>query len=128
MFFIVVFLSVYFISNIWLKWKETPIIITLSSKSYSIKDLPFPALTISNMKQVKNSVVRNMSIDSPEYDVVKSLCRRNVFYENETISRNLSRPFYRDVLLKGNFLFKIRFSFIFSCFLFETFINHAALL
>lgn len=42
MFFLVMILSIYFISNLWLKWSLSPMIISLSSKSVSIKDMPFP--------------------------------------------------------------------------------------
>lgn len=42
MFFVVVLLSIYFISNVWMKWTASPIIITLNSKSTFVKDLPFP--------------------------------------------------------------------------------------
>lgn len=42
MFCLVVLLSIYFISNIWMKWTASPLIISLNSKSTSIRDLPFP--------------------------------------------------------------------------------------
>lgn len=51
MFFLVMLLSIYFISNVWIKWTQSPIIITLSSKSTSIKDIPFPAVTVCNLSK-----------------------------------------------------------------------------
>ena len=45
-FIFVMFLSGYFISNIWQKWSVSPMIIALNSKSTSIGDIPFPAVTI----------------------------------------------------------------------------------
>ncbi|KAJ6634965.1 Pickpocket protein 28 [Pseudolycoriella hygida] len=47
-FIFVIVLSGYFISNIWNKWSATPIIIALNSRSTSIGDIPFPAVTICN--------------------------------------------------------------------------------
>lgn len=44
MFFLVVCLSAYFISNVWHKWNASPIIITQSAVSFSVKDFPFPGI------------------------------------------------------------------------------------
>lgn len=54
-FLMVVVLATYFISNIYQKWKDTPVIISLDPVSTDIKDIPFPAVTICNMNQVKRS-------------------------------------------------------------------------
>lgn len=42
MFFLVILLSIYFISNVWSKWNQSPIIITMNATSTSVKDIPFP--------------------------------------------------------------------------------------
>lgn len=42
MFFLVVGLSIYFISIIWLKWTAAPMIISLSPRVHSVTELPFP--------------------------------------------------------------------------------------
>lgn len=41
-FLLVLALSIYFISNVWMRWSAAPIIIALNSLSTSINDLPFP--------------------------------------------------------------------------------------
>lgn len=41
-FVLVVGLSIFFISVVWRKWNNKPLIIALSSNEYSIRELPFP--------------------------------------------------------------------------------------
>lgn len=45
-FLFVLILSTYFISNIWTKWRQSPLIITQSAESIPVKDLPFPGASI----------------------------------------------------------------------------------
>lgn len=55
-------LSIYFISNVWMKWSYSPIIVTLSSKAISIKDVPFPGkqFTLFNIfKDIFHYYLRN---------------------------------------------------------------------
>lgn len=42
MFLLVVVLSGYFISNVWDKWKTSPLIVTMGAHGTSVKDIPFP--------------------------------------------------------------------------------------
>lgn len=42
MFVMVMSFSVYFITNVWNRWNESPLVVTLSAISTSVKDLPFP--------------------------------------------------------------------------------------
>lgn len=46
MFVLVVLISAYFISNVWNKWNASPLIVTLNAYGTSVRDLPFPAVTI----------------------------------------------------------------------------------
>lgn len=50
-FVLVLLLSIYFISNVYVRWSRTPIIVTLSAKSTSITDIPFPTVTICNLNR-----------------------------------------------------------------------------
>lgn len=42
MFVLVLIFSVYFIINVWNRWNESPLVVTLSAISTSIRDIPFP--------------------------------------------------------------------------------------
>lgn len=42
MFVVVVIISAYFINNVWHKWDESPIVVTLNAYGTSVKDFPFP--------------------------------------------------------------------------------------
>lgn len=39
---LVFFFSIYFITNVWIKWSASPMIITLSAYATPISDFPFP--------------------------------------------------------------------------------------
>ncbi|XP_055320679.1 pickpocket protein 28 [Sitodiplosis mosellana] len=100
MFLLVVILSVVFITNVYRKWDESPIIITLNSETTSITQIPFPAVTICNMNQVRLSAIRDIPKDSNEFATVKSLCRigRDQLM-NETFSKG-SWALYRNIIKK----------------------------
>lgn len=108
MFFMVFGLSAYFISNVYVKYTATPMIISLNSMSTDITTLPFPgnldyyaqihmwpniaiesisAVTVCNMNQAVKSVVRSIPTNSDEYSMVQSLCT-NAVDENVTNSKN----------------------------------------
>lgn len=77
--FVLVFsLSVYFILNVYAKWTASPIIISLNAAATSISDIPFPAVTICNMNQARESRVRNLTDESEETELLQSLCGNSV--------------------------------------------------
>lgn len=49
MFIMVFALSIYFITNVWIKWSASPMIITLSAISTPITDIPFPGIFVLNV-------------------------------------------------------------------------------
>lgn len=54
-FFVVMFVmvfafSIYFITNVWIKWSASPMIITLGAMSTSINDFPFPGTFWSTLR------------------------------------------------------------------------------
>lgn len=59
-FIFVVIVSSYFIGNVYTKWRENPMIIGMSATLSNSKDFPFPAVTICNMNQAKESKVRTI--------------------------------------------------------------------
>lgn len=78
-FVLVVGLSGYFISNIYEKWTASPVIIALNAVSTSIGGIPFPAVTICNMNQARESVARNITERSEEA-LLQSLCNKRVTF------------------------------------------------
>lgn len=139
MFLMVVFLSAYFISNVWNKWNASPLIVTLDAYGTSVTDLPFPgiwiessynfddfshsfislrfriAVTICNMNQVQKSAVSRLSQASEEYSVVQSICR----YATDTNAMNSvdgNWSMFRKVLLDVR-----SFNFVISSFSHEAF-------
>lgn len=60
-FILVLGLGAYFISNVYMKWILTPMIIGLDPEQSQVKDYPFPAVTICNMNQARLSFVKNIS-------------------------------------------------------------------
>ncbi|XP_068147801.1 pickpocket protein 28 [Drosophila tropicalis] len=62
------------ITNIYIKWESTPVIIGISPHATSILKVPFPAITICNMNQVLRSKVDIYQQDSKEGALLKLLC------------------------------------------------------
>lgn len=56
----VVILSGWFISNIYVKWTASPIIIATSHKLTPTTEIPFPAITICNLNQALRSKVEDI--------------------------------------------------------------------
>lgn len=73
-FVLVLLLSGYFITNVYNKWEQSPIIITLAAKSTSVKKLPFPAITICNINKARQSVVKNFTENSLENSLLQNVC------------------------------------------------------
>ncbi|KAI8037605.1 hypothetical protein M5D96_009766 [Drosophila gunungcola] len=67
-------ITVHLISNIYVKWDSTPVIIGISPHATSILKVPFPAITICNMNQVLRSRVANYREGSNESALLKFLC------------------------------------------------------
>lgn len=99
MFLLVFMLSVYFISNVWIKWSASPVIITLSSLSTPITNFPFPAVTVCNMNQAQKSDVLQIDENSVEYSMVQSLCSR-ADDTNITNTKSGKWAQFRTILLK----------------------------
>lgn len=99
MFISVLILSIYFITNVWLKWSASPMIITLSALSTPITDFPFPAVTICNMNQARKSAVEKIPYDSIDYALVQSLCVQNP-EENVTNTQSGKWTDFQKLLIK----------------------------
>ncbi|GAB0088073.1 Pickpocket protein 28 [Sergentomyia squamirostris] len=74
---IVSILSGYFISNVWQKWSETPIIIGLNPLAVPLSAIPFPAVTICNMNQARLSKASRVVKGSLEDLLLDSMCGFN---------------------------------------------------
>lgn len=119
-FLLVLALSIYFISNVWMRWSAAPIIIALNSMSTSIKELPFPgnylvsaahrkkvtffhliffkAVTICNMNQAKKSAVKKIRYGSSEYSILSNYCWHTQEKDNSTIKTGKWREFHAFLL------------------------------
>ncbi|XP_020717443.1 pickpocket protein 28-like [Ceratitis capitata] len=74
----VVILSGFFISNIYVKWSASPIIISTSARQTLASDVPFPAVTICNLNQASKSKVQDIPTSfyrqNLNYSLLMSLC------------------------------------------------------
>ncbi|XP_028898840.2 pickpocket protein 28 [Zeugodacus cucurbitae] len=85
----VVILSGYFISNIYVKWSASPIIISTSAKQTLASDVPFPAITICNLNQASKSKVQGIPTSfyrqNLNYSLLMSLCGQNQLGESYNV-------------------------------------------
>ncbi|EDW26974.1 GL16515 [Drosophila persimilis] len=73
-FVLVVILSGFFISNVYVKWSASPIIISTSAKQKLTSNMPFPAITICNLNQALLSRVQRISRSSSNFSLLMGLC------------------------------------------------------
>lgn len=100
-FLMVVVLAAYFISNIYQKWRETPVIIGLDPVSTNINEIPFPAVTICNMNQVKKSFAASLTTEKDRI-ILDSICTQgdNLNDESENVEGKWS--YVREFLLNSS--------------------------
>ncbi|KAH8366991.1 hypothetical protein KR084_002653 [Drosophila pseudotakahashii] len=73
-FVLVVILSGFFISNVYVKWSASPIIISTSAKQKLTSNMPFPAITICNLNQALLSQVDRIARTSTNFSLLMGLC------------------------------------------------------
>jgi len=71
---LVVILSGFFISNVYVKWSASPIIISTSAKQKLTSNMPFPAITICNLNQALLSQVDRIARTSTNFSLLMGLC------------------------------------------------------
>lgn len=73
-FLVVTACSIYFISNVYIKWQSSPIIIGLNPIATHIRNIPFPAVTICNMNQLRREAAERIEQNTLEQTVLQSIC------------------------------------------------------
>ena len=61
--------SGYFCLQMWRKWDESPVLTSLDSNYYPLKNIPFPAVTICNVNKVSKKKLLQF-MDNPKYIAV----------------------------------------------------------
>lgn len=100
-FLMVIVLASYFISNVWQKWRETPVIIGLDPVSTSIKDIPFPAVTICNMNQVKKNFAESLRSEKDKV-ILDSICTQGDSLNNDDDEIEGKWSYIREFLLNAS--------------------------
>lgn len=120
-FFMVVVLAAYFISNVYQKWKETPVklisllssdsnfsschlfqvIIGLDPVSTNIKDIPFPAVTICNMNQVNKTFAESLKTERDKI-ILDSICTQGDSLNDEESNVEGKWSYIREFLLNAS--------------------------
>ncbi|ALC49086.1 ppk28 [Drosophila busckii] len=96
-FVLVVILSGFFISNIYIKWSASPIIISTSAKQLLTSNMPFPAITICNLNQALKSRVQRISRSSSNYSLLMSLCSQG---DDQTITYVGTWTYFKALLVE----------------------------
>ncbi|TMW43165.1 hypothetical protein DOY81_011756 [Sarcophaga bullata] len=73
----VVLMSIFFISNVYAKWRSTPVIVGINPDPSFIVNEPFPAVTLCNLNQASKARARRYKEDTSEYTMLQLLCKRS---------------------------------------------------
>ncbi|CAH1118446.1 unnamed protein product, partial [Phaedon cochleariae] len=89
----------YYISNIYAKWNSSPVIISFSPFDADLSSIPFPAVTICNMNQVKKTEALKIKADGNpmELKLLNDLCNGN---EVDTLSTPYNWTTLRNFLIR----------------------------
>ncbi|KAH8397812.1 hypothetical protein KR222_002754 [Zaprionus bogoriensis] len=96
-FVLVVGLSSFFISNVYIKWNASPIIISTSAKQMLTSNMPFPAITICNLNQALRSRVEHISRSSSNFSLLMSLCSQG---DEQAITYAGTYKYFRALLME----------------------------
>lgn len=102
-----VLLTFYYISNIYEKWSASPIIIAMNAVATPVVDIPFPAVTICNMNQARESVVSSIVKGTAEDMLLQGLCNKPVNFTG-TKSENTNWTKFREFLVRVRMVFCVR--------------------
>ncbi|KAL0277706.1 UNVERIFIED_CONTAM: hypothetical protein PYX00_004902 [Menopon gallinae] len=90
--------AAYYITILYNRWKENPMIISLSPRATLLETIPFPAVTVCNMNGAKKSVAedidQNQSNDSDslfEKHMLRKLCRDNELMSGSKVNASWSK-------------------------------------
>jgi amiloride-sensitive sodium channel len=67
----------YFIMNVYAKWDETPVIVSIGARTTQLTDIPFPAVTVCTMNEARKSVVEE--IQKSKCALSMNICQYHVF-------------------------------------------------
>lgn len=58
--------STYFCVEVWQKWEQSPILTSVETQLYPLKNVPFPAVTICNVNKVSESKLYEAILGNPK--------------------------------------------------------------
>ncbi|XP_046649315.1 pickpocket protein 28-like isoform X2 [Daphnia pulicaria] len=109
-----IFFSGYYCWQMWKKWEDSPVLMSLDSNRYPLKNIPFPAVTICNVNKVsKTKLLRVM--EDPRYknitydkmqQTLRYMTKLDRAIKNEKELENLSE-FYRTQNISSADLFDV---------------------
>ncbi|KAK4020504.1 pickpocket protein 28 isoform X2 [Daphnia magna] len=59
--------SSYFCWQVWQKWEQSPILTSVETQLYPLKNVPFPAVTICNVNKVSESKLYEVILANPKF-------------------------------------------------------------
>jgi amiloride-sensitive sodium channel len=60
-FIVAVATAAYFITLLYRKWDENPVIVSVGATATKLTSIPFPALTVCNMNRARKSVAEKIT-------------------------------------------------------------------
>ncbi|XP_021916874.1 pickpocket protein 28-like isoform X2 [Zootermopsis nevadensis] len=99
----------YFINTVYAKWDETPVIVSIGARTTQLTDIPFPAITICTMNEVRKSEADRINKSKNKTDILfqklmKDVCNNSNKEKPITKYSNKSDGF--DTIL--NFMVTVR--------------------
>lgn len=65
-----IFFSGYYCWQMWRKWEDSPVLMSLDSNRYPLKNIPFPGVTICNVNKVSKKKLLQVMEDPRSYSII----------------------------------------------------------
>lgn len=92
-----IFFSGYYCQQMWNKWEISPVLMSLDSNRYPLKNIPFPAVTMCSVNKVSKTKLLRV-LEEPRlcfelFNYIAIYNRKNNFAYSRTFSRTSSRTY-----------------------------------
>lgn len=96
---VVVILTAKMIRDVGFTWLKRPMTITWNPEIVSIKDIPFPSVTVCNNNRVKKSAMENLT--KSDFYLANKICKGTIdITENDIKTEPTAWPDFKKILLK----------------------------
>jgi hypothetical protein len=122
-FMLAVATAAYFITLLYRKWDESPVIVSVGAKATQLISIPFPAVTICNMNKARRSIAKEILNSKYVYNIsfcnkglILIMCKHTTKAFKRKTNLTFSTPsvliyFWQESFLHPDYIYQFKFEF-----------------